>query len=78
MSSPNPPNPPGGEGGGPAGKASSSPQASSTSSDNQQVIDVFGADMAPAVITLALLMLNMLTGLLLFLSPPPSCSSILL
>jgi len=63
MSAPNPPTPPpGGEGGGPAGKEVSS-DATETASENQQVIDVFGNDFAPAVITLALLMLNMLSGM---------------
>ena len=62
MSAPDPPPPPhGGEGGGPAGKESLQ-QASASASEAQPVIDVFGNDMAPAVFTLALLMLNLLSG----------------
>ncbi len=63
MSAPNPPTPPpGGEGGGPAGKAVSSSQASAPASENQQVVDLFGADMGLGLVILALLMLNMLKG----------------
>lgn len=63
MSAPNPPPPPhGGEGGGSAGKDSLQ-QASASASETQPIIDVFGSDMAPAVFTLALLMLNMLSGM---------------
>ena len=63
MSAPDPPPPPhGGEGGGLAGKDSLQ-QNSASASEAQPVIDVFGSDMAPAVFTLALLMLNMLSGM---------------
>ena len=63
MSAPDPPPPPqGGHGGGPAGKDSLQP-ASGSASETQPVIDVFGSDMAPAVFTLALLMLNLLSGM---------------
>ena len=54
-----PPQPPPG---GPSEAAHDSKNASESGSQQQQVIDIFGADLGPAAFTLTLVVLNLMNG----------------
>ena len=66
MSAPSgqPPQPPGNSGSTPPGKGDQGESSSSgaSSSNRQAVLDIFGADFAPAAIVLVMLLLNLMKG----------------